>query len=73
MNPGVKTVVNAAQQRGAISEGVVLGSVGGIGGSGLNVRRESRLVDVGMVPPEPADDFTTPERFIQLADALLEH
>jgi hypothetical protein len=48
-------------------------AVGGTGGSGVDMSRHSGLLHIGIVPSEPSNNLAAAERFVQLADALLEH
>jgi hypothetical protein len=67
-------MINPPQQRGPLPQvGVIFDAVESVDSSGIYVSRHRGLLDVGIMPPEPANDFAAVERLIQLADALLEH
>lgn len=51
---------------------IVLGTIGRVRGRGLDMRCQRRLIDIRVVPTEPADDLAAAERLVKLADALLE-
>ena len=71
--PDIQAVIDAPQQRAARAQRVVLRPVRGVRGRRLNVSRQRRLVDLRMMPAEPAGNLAPAERLIKLADALLQH
>lgn len=66
-------MIDAPQQGRAGPQGIILRTVGRVLCGSLYVGPQCGLVDLGMVPPKPANYLTAPERLIELTDALLQH